>query len=275
VTALNSDTVIGRKFPGLLLQKAGRETDRTAFYAIPVFDAEPTVSGLKRTRRLQAEVTALTWYISCMPVRAREIRSGFVLGPPGPAVIMTREFIREMTVCYGFVYNPEFFLYGEDVDLFLRARQHGFETRILDGQIDREDVIWHVGSATASDRGVRTLDKSPEVAGRVLAGCLRNARTHAGALEWLPVLILQLCFRVVFCALYARKHSLWAAWRVAWARSRSNGSQRCARHSGRTMRPFLLPLAALLYRRPFPWARGPDVAGQSVAQPAPVRSSVR
>lgn len=252
VIALNPDTLVGQRVPTMLLRENPSAAERPSFFAVPVFDAETSAKGMVKTDRLQGHFTALTWYISCMPVRSGTVRPEYVLGPPGPAVIMTRALIREMMARYGFVYDPAFFLYGEDVDLFLRARRAGFHTQVLDGRLEHEEVIWHVGSAASSKAGVRTIDKSPEVAGRVLAGCLRNAWSHAGRLELLPVLLLQLCFRISFCALYARRHSWRSLGQLIPAAKAAN---RHPRRDLRTSDAFLFPLIALLYRRPFPWAR--------------------
>jgi GT2 family glycosyltransferase len=251
VIALNSDTLVGCRVPSLLSSYPLNDADRVGFLAVPVFDAGRSLSGLKKTRNLQADVSALTWYMSCMPARASDIQPRYVLGPPGPAVIMTRAFINELIARYGFVYDPAFFFYGEDVDLFLRARRGGYRTQLVRGSVDREEVIWHVGSATVSNAGVRTINKPPEVAARVLEGCLRNARSHAGALEYVPVLLCQMCFRFAFWASYAWRNSLSSTIQLV-LKSRVIVPRS---YEKRPAMLFLTGLISVLYRRPSFWAR--------------------
>ncbi len=248
VVALNSDTVVGSGLPSLLLCQSA--ATQVGFYAVPVYSAEFHAKNVRCTGHLQAEVTALTWYVSCLPVRLAEIADQYVLGPPGPAVVMTRSLVRWMTNAYGFVYDPDFFIYGEDVDLFLRAHRHGFRTEVVRADFNRNEVFWHVGSG-ASSGTVRTLDKEPALVGRVLSGCIRNVWVHASTLELLPLLFLHCCFRAVFCIAYLRRRS-WrdfkevalAGIRVAVKRSRRK----------REYSFFLCRLIAITYRRPAFWA---------------------
>jgi len=251
VIALNSDTVVGRQLPTLLSGYPLNDQDRVAFLAVSIYDAERSVSGITKTRRLQADVCGLTWYMSVMPVRVADIQARYILGPSGAAVVMTRRFVQQMIAQHGFVYDPAFFFYGEDVDLFLRAQRSGYRTQFIEGCIDREEGIWHVGSATASNTGVRTLDKPPEIAAHVLNGCIRNSLRHAGVLEFIPALIAQMCFHCVFWALYARKHSIFSTIRLVRRSRIVLWRLNLQRPSGL----FLTSLISVLYRKPSFWAR--------------------
>jgi len=248
--ALNSDTVIGEDFPQLFNRAQHQSDNKIGFLAVPVFDLEGSAQN-ERTTKLQAEVTALTWYMSCLPVRTSAIQHSRILGPPGPAIIMTRTLVRAMQDTYGFVFNPDFFLYGEDVDLFLRARRQGFRTQTVPARVEHGEAIWHIGSASSSG-SKRTMDKSPELAAYVLSGCLRNIWSHAGWAELLPLLALHVCFRVVFYGIYLRKQS----WRALLALLRAPSRGMPYRRREAWLRPiFLWPLIALFYQQPFPWAR--------------------
>jgi GT2 family glycosyltransferase len=251
VIALNSDTVVGRQLPTILSGCALKDEDRVAFLAVSIYDAERSARGLTKTRRVQADVCGLTWYMSVMPVRIADIQARYILGPFGAAVVMTRRFVQQMIAKYGFVYDPAFFFYGEDVDLFLRARRAGYRTQFVEGSIDRDEGIWHIGSATASNTGVRTLDKPPEIAAHVLNGCLRNSLRHSGVLEFVPALISQVCFHCVFWSLYARKHSISSTIRLVVKSRIALPRLNLERPSGL----FLTSLVSVLYRNPSFWAR--------------------
>ena len=251
VLALNSDTLVGRQLPTLLSGYPLKDEDRIAFLAVSIYDAERSACGTTKTRRLQADVCGLTWYMSVMPVRVADIQARYILGPSGAAVVMTRRFIQQMIAKYGFVYDPAFFFYGEDVDLFLRAKRAGYQTRFVEGSIDRDEGIWHVGSATASNAGVRTLDKPPEIAAHVLNGCVRNSLRHASVLEFVPALISQVCFHCVFWSLYTRKHSISSTIRLVLKGRIAYSRLNQRRPSGL----FLTSLVSVLYRKPSLWAR--------------------
>ena len=249
IVALNSDTLMGRKVPTLLANCGLPVDDNCGFVAVSVYNAALSAGSMRPTSDWQADVTALTWYISCLPARACQLDPSYILGPPGSAVVMTRELVTEMISRYGFVYDPNFFLYGEDVDLFLRARRGGFRTIFAGGNVDHEDVIWHVGSASSGMRTL-TLSRSPEIASHVLSGCLRNALRHASVIEIVPLLLLQLVFRAAFCILYARRRAWRSVLRVAVALpfGRSYGRSR-------GWKMFLCPAIAVVYRKPALWAR--------------------
>jgi hypothetical protein len=160
----------------------------------------------------------------------------------------------------GFVYDPRFFMYGEDVDLFIRARQHGFRTKPLHADIRRNEVIWHLGSGSTDPKVVRSVDKSPDMAGHVLSGCVRNLWLHAGTFEFIPLLLLHIWFRIAFCALYWRTHS-WREVRFLALAGLPPGVRRSSRK--RTAAFFLSGLVALMYRRPVVWARRWRTGSQS------------
>jgi N-acetylglucosaminyl-diphospho-decaprenol L-rhamnosyltransferase len=253
ILALNSDTVVGANVFNLLQYELRDCPGDAAFFAVPVFDLLNESNS--RSGVLQCEVTALTSYISCQPVAAAQLASTHVLGPPGPAILMSRFFVNAMISEYGFVFNPDFFLYGEDVDLFLRARRRGFRTVVVPARIERDEVIWHRGSASSSD-SKQTLDKSPDIAAHVLDGCVRNIWGHAGWVELVPLLSIHLCFRLAFAILYARRHS----WKLAVKLFRSPVARPRYRRLARFREPlFLTKLVALAHRRILPWARSTDL----------------
>ena len=251
VIAANSDTIVGT---GVLpsIARAAQVNPESGFFAIPVYHAPLERGRLKPGKEIQAEVVGLTWYVSCMPVTAATLSSHFVLGPPGCFVAMSRRLIDALMLKYGCVYDPHFFLYGEDVDLFLRARQAGFKTSILSGGPATDDVVWHAGSASTSEGSIATIRKSPAVAAMILDGFLDNAIHHASYLELPAFVLLTAVFRCVFCLGYLRAHSWHSLLELARSKRRPMPAQVSR---SRPIRPRLLPQIALLHTRPFPWAR--------------------
>lgn len=250
VVALNSDVYVGRGLIAVLLKANENNGDHAALFAVPVYcwHRRPDILS----DEVQAEVVVLTVYCSCLPVRRSEVKSHYVLGPPGPVVTMNREFIRVMQAAYGFVYDPKFFMYGEDVDLFLRARRMSIPTVYIAGDFRREEHIWHLGSASTADEQHASTARSPRFARMVLDGCQENAWTHSGWLEFPIVMVLQLVFKMVFYLAYARRNGLKAA--LELSRTRGRKPQRALSMNRRPA--FLLSSMGMAYRFIFYWARG-------------------
>jgi GT2 family glycosyltransferase len=146
-------------------------------------------------------------------------------------------------------------MYGEDVDLFLRAKRLGFQTIFLPGNAGRGEVIWHIGSgSSAPSEEMRTINKDPQFVRRILDGMYDNILGHAGWIELVPLLLLHGVFRVTFYALYAFRKSprrLWALLRTP----REPRPRASARKRPRAYGLFLSSYIAVARRTPFPWAR--------------------
>jgi GT2 family glycosyltransferase len=68
-----------------------------------------------------------------------------VFGAPGAAAVLTGELIRALSYSEA-LFDPDFFLYGEDTDLDWRARLHGFRCLCVEGAI-----AYHRGSRANAD----------------------------------------------------------------------------------------------------------------------------
>jgi GT2 family glycosyltransferase len=258
IVMLNSDTVVGDNFVEQILAADAKVNASTVgFLALPVYDWRYNAVESVLTHNWQADVAALTCYASCMPVRYSEIKPRFALGPPGPVVIISTKLIRALKQTYGCVYDPHFFMYGEDVDLFLRAKRLGFDTCFLPGNIERGEVIWHMGSGTSggSDSpAMRTITKEPAVARRILDGMYDNVISHAGWAELIPLLLIQSVFRLIFYFTYALKKSPRAMWQLLRV-SRERRPAASARKHPRVFGLWLSRYIAVGRRAPMLWAR--------------------
>jgi GT2 family glycosyltransferase len=258
VVMLNSDTVVGYRFVEQIKTAQSKlDHSNVGFIAVPIYYWTYNSRESTRTNRWQADVAALTSYISCMPVRYSDLHPRFTLGPPGPAVVMSSTLIAELKAKYGCIYDPHFFMYGEDVDLFLRAKRLGFETAFIPGDVSRGEVIWHIGSGTSGgeEAALHSIDKDPEIVKRILDGMSANVFSHAGWIELLPLMFIQCLFRFVFYASYARKKSPRALWRLLRVRDEKRSVPSARKHP-RPIGIWLSRYIALGRRAPVPWARG-------------------
>jgi GT2 family glycosyltransferase len=251
VIALNSDVVIGQN----ILRTLKREcpwNSKTGFLAMRVNHMRSLEKGWEFSDQLQGEAVCLTSYCSCYPIAVSEINQKYILGPPGCLVAMTRELISALMHESGFIYDPHVFLYGEDVDLYLRAKQLGYKTVYVRGSAEDFNIAWHIGSGSTADGTIQTLHKSPEMIRNILDGMWENALLYSGRLE-LPIIVaLQLLFRIIFYYKYAFSKSIKECWKLLWL------SRRPRRKALKGKRPFgfwLLGNMGCLYRKPFPWTR--------------------
>jgi GT2 family glycosyltransferase len=254
VIALNSDTQVGSMVFRRLLSIDCPATARVGFVSVPIYRWLHTESLSVLTNEWQADVCTLNGYLALQAVHAGDIRKEFVVGPSGCAVIMSRQLVSECQRRYGWVYDPQFFLYGEDVDLFLRARRLGYHTLCLAGDPQTGGAIWHIGSASSTGP-VSLFRRSPEMIGLAVAAKRKNAFAYASLIELGIVLIAQAVFRLALLMLVAVYQSPSASFRLLDRfRLRISGGDK-----SRTRRPFfgteLLRAIGVLYRRPLPWAR--------------------
>jgi GT2 family glycosyltransferase len=257
VVMLNNDTIVGERFLDQIFAADSSVNPSTiGFLAIPICNWRYSPSESVLTDEWQADVAALTMYLSCMPVRYAELAPPFVLGPPGPVVIISALLIRRLMETYGCVYDPHFITYGEDVDLFLRARRLGFETRFVPGAAQRGEVIWHIGSATNGEDAptMHTIGKEPAVVRRILDGMYDNVVSHAGWLELAPLLLAQGLFRLIFYSVYAHEKSLGSLWQLLKTR-RDRRPPQAVRRLPRPFGFWLMKYVAVGRRKPLPWAR--------------------
>lgn len=66
------------------------------------------------------------------------------LGPTGACALYARELLLELKARHGYIYDPEYFCYSEDIDLCMRARLLGFRAVCVS-----ERVAFHVGQASS------------------------------------------------------------------------------------------------------------------------------
>jgi glycosyltransferase involved in cell wall biosynthesis len=113
VIALNSDVVIGRNIFKRLNAEWPWDLD-TGFLALRVNHMRGFDKGWEYSNQIQGEAVCLTSYCSCYPIVASELNHKYILGPTGCLVAMTRGLISALIQESGFIYDPHFFLYGED-----------------------------------------------------------------------------------------------------------------------------------------------------------------
>jgi len=257
IVLLNNDTLLGERFLEQIL--AAIENVKAAqigFLALPIYDWDYSGAHSVPTTNWQADVAALTSYGSCMPVRCSGIKPHFVLGPAGPVVIISANLVQALKESYGCLYDPHFFMYGEDVDLFLRAKRLGFDTHFIQGSVDRGEVIWHIGSGTSRGQAasMKSLHKDPAIVRRILDGMYDNVITHAGWIELGPLILVHSIFRAIFYFCYAVENSPAALWRLLLM-PREKRPKPVARDHSRPLGLCLSKYIALGRRKPMPWAK--------------------
>jgi hypothetical protein len=166
---------------------------------------------------------------------------------------MTRKMVEDLKQHYGDVCDPHFYLYGEDVDLFLRARMLGYETCFVEGLPESGGVVWHIGSATTAGGMVNTETKPPMIMRMVLDGFRDNARLHSGWLELPVTLSIQVAFRAFVYVRYWQRNSLGRLLQLVLARQARRPKPMPRR--GRPPGFWLLRQTGLLYRSPLPWSK--------------------
>lgn len=251
VVALNSDVVVAKEFYVQLSQMFPWPSD-TGFFALRVKHMRASENGLEYSDQTQAEAVCLTSYCSCYPIKLVDVNPSYILGPPGCLVAITRQLLTALHQENGFIYDPHFFLYGEDVDLFLRAKQLGYKTIPVKADNDDAGIAWHIGSASTAEGNIETLRKSPEMARNILDGMWDNALLYSGKIELPVVVALQLLFKTIFYFRYTISNSMKASWKLLCL------PRRPRRKKFKRKRPFglwLLRNMGCLYRRPFPWTR--------------------
>lgn len=251
VIALNSDVVMGQNIFKMLKRECPCNS-KTGFLAMRVNHMRSYENGWEYSDQLQGEAVCLTSYCSCYPIAISEINQKYILGPPGCLVIMTRELISALLQKSGFIYDPHIFLYGEDVDLYLRAIRLGFKTVYVRGNAEDSNIAWHIGSGSTADGTIQTLHKPPEMIRHILDGMWENALLYSGEVELPFVIALQLLFRIIFYCKYTISNSIKESWKLLYL------SRRPRRKALKGKRPFgfwLIRNMGCLYRRPLPWAR--------------------
>lgn len=251
VIALNSDVAIGQNIFKTLKRECPRNPD-TGFLSIRVNHMRRSEIGWEYSDQLQGEAVCLTSYCSCYPIAISGIDQKYILGPPGCIVAMTRELISALLQESGYIYDPHFFLYGEDVDLYLRAKRLGYKTVCVRGSAENSDIAWHIGSGSTADGTIETLHKPPEMTRNILDGMWDNALLYSGKVEFPVIVAMQLLFRIIFYFKYSVSNSIEDSWKLLTL------SRRPRRKAIKGKRPFgfwLLRNMGCLYRRPFPWTR--------------------
>jgi GT2 family glycosyltransferase len=251
IVALNSDVVVAKEFYKCVSRMFPWPPD-TGFIALRVNHMKAMDNGWEYSDQTQAEAVSLTSYCSCYPIKLSDVNPSYILGPPGCIVAMTRQLIKALHQEKGFVYDPHFFLYGEDVDLFLRTKRLGYKTIFVKENDSNACIAWHIGSGSTAGGNSETLRKSPEMVRNILDGMWDNALLYSGRVELPIIVILQLLFRIIFYFKYIVANSIEASWKLFCL------SRRPRRKASKINRPlgfWLLRNMGCIYRRPFPWAR--------------------
>jgi GT2 family glycosyltransferase len=108
-----------------------------------------------------------------------------VFGAPGAAAIISKALI-DSIAHQGDLYDPDMFLYNEDVDLDWRARRQGWRCYYV-----ADAVAYHRGSQPDDDRRARAL-------GNRYLSVIKNAYYFDFLCYNLPVIIFHCCLRLLF-----------------------------------------------------------------------------
>ena len=91
----------------------------------------------------EVDTLGISLYRSLMPADRRDLKDTY-LGPTGGCCVMTRDFIDDLQLSTGYVFDERFFCYCEDTDLVLRANLLGYRPAYVD-----ELVALHEGQASS------------------------------------------------------------------------------------------------------------------------------
>lgn len=249
--ALNSDVFAGEYALDSLSARA-MSVVAPSFFAMPVYDWIYPLTRESRSRTLQAHAVVLTSHAGVLPVAWDQARERALIGPPGPAVAFNRACWDRIVSEYGFFYDPAFFMYGEDVDLFLRASRAAIRLVRVPAEIDRDEVLWHAGGASGEAGTSRTAHREPLVMANIARAWWRNAVQHSGWLELPVVLAIQMVAQVLLIMACARRHGV----RQSVEMFASAVGQPARPHRRpRTWKPFLLPRISMVGRYLLRWQR--------------------
>ncbi|MEP6618920.1 MAG: glycosyltransferase [bacterium] len=158
ILALNSDAVLAPGFVEVVNRDGAKvmgERPSVGLLAVPVFDWELSPTRDVLTNRLQAAgVTLVRRLTVCHWVDGVE-RSEALLGPSGAAQVISRRALDAAIAYSGFAFDPDYFAYAEDIDLYVRLQSLGFTCAPLTGT-----RLWHLGSASVG-QAVR-LSRKPQ-----------------------------------------------------------------------------------------------------------------
>jgi GT2 family glycosyltransferase len=197
ILALNSDACLAANFVEVVEAAAlrvGRDNPKAGMFAVPLFDWEHSSVGDVYTDRLQAEAVTLVRRLTVNLWTQGVERREQLLGPGGAGPIFTRSALAAAEGYAGFVFDPEYFAYAEDIDLYIRLRALGFECHIIDGT-----RIWHIGSASVGQQ-LRLHHKPMRLRGMSHVNRWRTWRKIGGQkmrLGMLPWMILEDVLRVI------------------------------------------------------------------------------
>lgn len=163
VVALNSDVCLSSGYVSALLarKRAGAEAGIGAFCGAQYrwdWDRD------RLTPQYTGHGVRLMRHLGVSPWRLGEHDERHLLGPSGCAPAFARTALEAIRLDNGDYFDTRFVAFGEDIDLFLRLRLHGFRPMVLRGL-----RFWHIGSASYSGAVSSVLAKEPSMIGQVLA----------------------------------------------------------------------------------------------------------
>lgn len=178
---LNQDTVVHRRWLRGLVAAFESDSAVKAVQAAVIHPWNPEFAALERELPLgsayAADLSPLL-YVEYRPVRA-DAAAVDTLFLSGVSILLDREVIPEIG---GYVFDPDMFLYGEDVDLALRLRGAGYRTVVAP-----RAVVYHA-HVLQDSLSLRSFRKTV----RIIRNRLLAVWKSSGWLEFAPLALVLL-----------------------------------------------------------------------------------
>jgi GT2 family glycosyltransferase len=215
IVAMNQDTCLARNFVEAVSAAASDAATDTGMIAVPMYrwlwndetdelTANMWNAGVSLVKRMSASV----WH----PAFAS---ADTLHGPDGSLQIYTSRAIEAAMTSSGFVFDPAYHSYGEDVDLIMRLQALGFRCESCSNTAG-----WHIGSAS-SGGDIRYEGKTAELRMQILINRFRNAAKVgkiAGVVRILPWIVTEDVVRVTWSNHRLRAmREAWHAYRRMWS----------------------------------------------------------
>jgi GT2 family glycosyltransferase len=199
IVALNSDACVARNFVEEIERTLREAPATTGMIAMPVFKWRRNTVEEGLTTELSTVGVALVRRISASLWHPALDSAANLLGPEGSVQIYTRAALSAASADTGYVFDPDYNTYGEDIDLALRVRALDFHCVTT-----LSTAAWHIGSAT-SGGDLTYASKSPRLRQLATANRLRTFAKLRGPARWatvLPWLALEDVYRIIEARLH-------------------------------------------------------------------------
>ena len=223
VIPLNSDACLAPNFVETIERwhaERAATSPTVGMLAVRLYDWDFSEDTDVLTERVQVEGVTLMRRLAICPWTSGTDPETALLGPSGSVPIISRAALDAAVALSGFAYDPSYFAYVEDVDLFIRLQSIGFSCEVLPGT-----RVWHIGSGSQEQN--RNLHHKPMRLQRLAHmnkwrtwRKIGSARTR---LEMLPWMIVDDLLRIVHGP--ARRELAGHYWRNL-SSLRTTGSQR-------------------------------------------------